>query len=137
VYRLLLSTLIYAFVYSGLSYMLWLDKRRVALALVSGSVLTLGVVIILGLMISLNFESFFYQFHLLSFTNDLWLLDPATDYLIMLFPQGFWYDAAIFITLGTTAMALILGGSGWWRLRQEKRAEQATEKAKAKKQPAS
>jgi integral membrane protein (TIGR01906 family) len=119
-FRLLLGTLIYAFLYAGLNYMLWQDKRRVAWGLIGGSVLTLALIIVLGLMIWVDFDWFFYQFHLISFANDLWLLNPATDYLIMLFPEGFWFDATLFCTLGTAAMALILAGSGWWRLRKEK-----------------
>jgi integral membrane protein (TIGR01906 family) len=119
---LLLGTLIYAFLYAGLNIILWVDKRRVARALIGGSVFTLALIVVLGLMIWLNFEWFFYQFHLISFANDLWQLDPATDYLIMLFPEGFWFDAAIAVTLGTTALALIMGFSGWWRLRKDKAA---------------
>jgi len=120
VYRVLLGTLIYAFIYAGLNYILWQDRRRVAWGLIGGSGLTLAIIIMLGLMIRLNFDWFFYQFHLISFANDLWLLDPATDYLIMLFPQGFWYDAALFCALGTAGLALLIGGAGWWRLRKEK-----------------
>jgi integral membrane protein (TIGR01906 family) len=120
VYHILLGAFIYAFIYSGLNFILWLDKRRVAWGLVWGSVLTLALIIFLGLMIWIDFDWFFYQFHLVSFANDFWQLDPATDYLIMLFPEGFWLDAALFCVLGTAALALILGGSGWWRLRKEK-----------------
>ena len=120
VYRLLIGTFIYAVLYTGLNYILWQDRRRVSLGLIGGSVLTLALIIIPGMMMLVDFNWFFYQFHLISFTNDLWLLDPATDYLIMLFPEGFWFDSALLITLGTTALALILGGAGWWRLRKEK-----------------
>jgi integral membrane protein (TIGR01906 family) len=121
VYRLLVGTLIYALLYAGLNYLLWQDRRRVARGLIGGSSLTLALLIVLGLMIWVNFDWFFYEFHLISFANDLWLLNPATDYLIMLFPQGFWFDAALICTLLTAAMALILGGTGWWRLRKEKK----------------
>jgi integral membrane protein (TIGR01906 family) len=118
-YQILLGAFIYAFIYAGLNFILWLDKRRVALGLIWGSALTLGIIIILGLMMWVDFDWFFYQFHLLSFANDLWQLNPATDYLIMLFPEGFWVDAALACVLGTALLALIMGGSGWWRLRKE------------------
>jgi integral membrane protein (TIGR01906 family) len=120
VYRLLVGTLVYAMAYVTLCYALWHERRRVAWGLIGGSGLTAALLVVLGLMIRVNFDWFFYQFHLISFANDLWLLDPATDYLIMLFPQGFWYDAARFCALGTAALALIVGIAGWWRLRREK-----------------
>ena len=64
----------------------------------------------LGLGALFNFDQLFLQFHLLSFTNEFWQLDPAKDYLIMLFPGGFWYDAALFCALATVGLAIILGG---------------------------
>jgi integral membrane protein (TIGR01906 family) len=70
--------------------------------------------VVLGIGIMLDFDRLFLEFHLFSFANDLWMLNPATDYLIMLFPQGFWYDAAIFCVLVTVVMAVVLGGVGWW-----------------------
>jgi len=64
----------------------------------------------LGLGTMLGFDQLFLKFHLISFTNKLWQLDPAKDYLIMLFPQGFFYDAALFCALATAGLAIILGG---------------------------
>jgi len=112
-YYVLLGTLIYALVYLGIGLFWWRD-RRLAWGLVGGSGLTLVLMLALGLVILLDFDRFFLQFHLLSFANDLWMLDPSTDYLIMLFPRGFWLDAALFCTLSTLVGALILGGLGWW-----------------------
>ena len=68
------------------------------------------VLLALGAGTLLGFDQLFLQFHLISFTNELWQLDPARDYLIMLFPRNFWYDATIFCTLATVAGALVLGG---------------------------
>ena len=65
----------------------------------------------LGLGTLLGFDQLFLQFHLLSFTNDFWQLDPTRDYLIMLFPGGVWYDATLFCVLTTVGMAVILGGA--------------------------
>lgn len=121
-YYVLLGTLIYALVYLGIGLFWWRD-RRLAWGLVGGGGLTLVLMLALGLVILLDFDRFFLQFHLLSFANDLWMLDPATDYLIMLFPRGFWLDAALFCTLGTLVGALILGGLGWWRLRKGRYSE--------------
>jgi len=86
--------------------------RRLAWGVVGGSGITLALMLALGLGILLNFDQLFWQFHVISFANELWQLDPTKDYLIMLFPQGFWYDAAIFCTLATVGLAVVLGGAG-------------------------
>ena len=111
-YWVLLGTLIYALAYAGLS-LFWRRGRywrRLAWGVVSGGGITLALMLAIGLGILLNFDQLFYQFHLISFTNELWILDPTKDYLIMLFPQGFWYDAATFCAGITTGLAIILGG---------------------------
>jgi integral membrane protein (TIGR01906 family) len=110
-YWILLGTLIYALAYAGVS--LWRkDWRRLAWGLVGGSGLTLVLILALGLGALFNFDQLFLQFHLLSFTNELWLLDPTKDYLIMLFPRGFWYDTTLICALATVVGAVILGGVG-------------------------
>lgn len=114
-YRVLLGTFIYASVY-GVIYLFWRKERRqVARGLAGGSILTLALMLVLGLGALISFDQLFLQFHLISFANDLWLLDPAHDYLIMLFPQGFWYDTTLFCALATVTEAMIIGGvSGWY-----------------------
>jgi integral membrane protein (TIGR01906 family) len=110
-YWILLGSLIYALAYAGVS--LWRkDWRRLAWGLVGGSGLTLVLILALGLGALFNFDQLFLQFHLLSFTNELWLLDPTKDYLIMLFPRGFWYDTTLICALATVVGAVILGGVG-------------------------
>jgi len=120
VYKLLLGTLIYALLYVGVTWARRQDRRRLAKGLVFGGGLTLLLMLALGLLIAFDFDQFFLQFHLLSFANDFWMLNPATDYLIMLFPQGFWFDATLVCALGTAAGAIILGGLGWWRLKKDR-----------------
>ena len=51
------------------------------------------------------------QFHHIFFDNDLWLFDPATDYMIRMLPEGLFYDmvmriGAIFV--GGLAVVLVL-----------------------------
>jgi integral membrane protein (TIGR01906 family) len=53
-----------------------------------------------------GFDSLFEQFHLLSFSNDFWRLNPATDRLIQMFPQEFWFD----VTLGAGVITAMQGG---------------------------
>lgn len=109
-YLVLLVTLIYSLVYAGI-YILWRkDWRRLARGTIAGSSLTLVLMLALGLGTLFGFEQLFLQFHLISFTNELWQLDPTKDYLIMLFPRGFFYTAALLAAGTTSALAVILGG---------------------------
>ena len=111
-YRILLGTLVYVLGYGGLT-LFWQrgrHVRRLAGAAVWGSGLTLTAMLALGLGTLVGFDRLFLQFHLISFANGFWQLDPAKDYLIMLFPQGFWYDVALFCGGITTGLAVILGG---------------------------
>jgi len=113
-YWVLLGTLIYALAYAGVC-LLWRKRRywrRLAWGVVGGGGITLALMLALGLGTLLGFDQLFWQFHLISFANELWMLDPTKDYLIMLFPQGFWYDATIFCALATAGLAIILGGVG-------------------------
>lgn len=117
-YRILLGTLLYALAYMGGS-LFWTKRRywqQLAWGVVGGSGLTLALMLALGLSTLLGFDQLFLQFHLISFSNEFWQLDPARDYLIRLFPQGFWYDATLFCVFGTVGRAIILGGVAGWYL---------------------
>ena len=109
-YRFLLGTLIYMLGYAGFSIIWVKEWRWLVRGVVIGSGITLVLMLALGLGILLDFDQLFWQFHIISFANELWQLDPATDYLIMLFPRGFWYDAASFCTIAVALGAVVLGG---------------------------
>ena len=85
-----------------------------------GSGLTLGLIVLVGLIALVGFDSLFLLFHRVSFANDFWMLDPRRDYLAMLFPQGFWFDATLFVGLATVGQAVALAGvaGGWLALRR-------------------
>lgn len=88
-------------------------SRSLALAGVIGGAISVVVVGALSLGALADFRQLFLQFHLVSFTNDLWLLDPARDHLIQLFPQGFFFDAAVRIGFQTGALGIaVLAASG-------------------------
>ena len=58
--------------------------------------IAIAVVIIIAII---DFTWIFTQFHLLSFANDLWQLDPFRHYLLLLFPERFFLEATIFIAI--------------------------------------
>ena len=53
----------------------------------------------IGLLCWLDFNSFWTQFHLLFFRNDLWLLNPKTDLLIRMVPEAFFLDLVSVIAI--------------------------------------
>ena len=68
------------------------------LILLSG-LLSVFLVILISITFLVFFDYFFVLFHEISFSNDLWMLNPKTDYLIMLFPESFFRDATYAIGL--------------------------------------
>ena len=65
-----------------------------------------------GLASIASFEQLFLLFHQLSFANDLWILNPYTDYLLILFPGGFWFDATMRVALTSVLGAVLLLSAG-------------------------
>lgn len=116
VYYLLGGALAYFIIYS-LVMLLWQRGsawRVLTSGVLKGSVLTLGLVGALALGAVVAFGPLFWWFHEIAFVffeGDYWILDPGRHYLIMLFPGGFWYDAAMFCSLATVGLAVILGGA--------------------------
>ncbi len=85
---------------------------QLGLQAMAGGGLTVGLLVVVAALLLLDFGELFVRFHQLSFSNDLWMLDPSKDYLIMLFPEGFWFDATIRIALLTGIEALAAGALG-------------------------
>ena len=73
-------------------------------ALALGGIATAAVVGLAGAASLVDFNRLFMFFHFMSFSNDLWLLDPRTDRLIQLFPTGFFYDAGLQIGVRSAAI---------------------------------
>ena len=57
--------------------------------------------------ILIGFRWIFYLFHIISFDNDLWILDPRKDYLIKIFKEIFFMDATIIIGIFTLSSSII------------------------------
>ena len=88
-----------------------------------GGGLTLGIVLLAGLGSLVGFDRLFLAFHLVSFANDLWQLDPTRDYLLAMFPEAFFFDATMLIALSASVQALVLVAIAaflprWWQPRE-------------------
>lgn len=105
-----------SFAYVALYILLLLRKkpfnnqlRKLARQGIMVSIAGIAPVIMLIILMKIDFYKYFTVFHEIFFTNDLWLLDPATDRLINIFPQDFFTDMAFSISyLYITEMAAIL-----------------------------
>ena len=89
--------------------------RLLARWLSLGAGLTLTIFAALGLLALADFDFFWTQFHLLSFSSSLWMLDPRTDYLIRLYPVPFWFEAVqdvIGRSIGGAVAILVLAQGG-------------------------
>lgn len=61
-----------------------------------------GFIVLLGIfagLIAKDFHKYFFLFHEIFFDNDLWLLDPKTDLMIRMLPEGFFFDMVVRISV--------------------------------------
>lgn len=71
-----------------------LTKRVSGVTILVSSIAT-AVGVGLGAALAMNqFQAAFVRFHELLFSNELWLLDPRTDFLIQIMPQAFFVETA-------------------------------------------
>ena len=109
VFKTLQTAAILAFLATGASVFAALGMRKLLRGIQAGAVVTVFVMGLLVVWALIDFNSLFYLFHIVSFSNDLWLLDPSKDYLIMMFTESFFYDAAIMVIATVIAEAVVLG----------------------------
>lgn len=73
---------------------------------VGGFIAAVGI---LAALIATDFNKYFTIFHEIFFDNDLWILDPRTDLLIRMLPEGFFFDMVIRIgVIFIIALAILL-----------------------------
>jgi len=92
------------------------QKATLRAGLLGGAGLT--ALLLLGLVayLSINFDTFFVQFHHIFFTGDSWLF-LYSDTLIRLFPVRFWQDTFLFLCGGTILESILLGLWAWYGLK--------------------
>ena len=74
-------------------------KRTFPRAVCVGSGLFFALSAVTATIISTDFYKYFVLFHQMFFKNDLWMLDPSTDMLINIVPEGFFRDTVFLIGL--------------------------------------
>jgi integral membrane protein (TIGR01906 family) len=91
------------------------DRRLIFDGVMVSGFLGILVAGMLLLMINVDFTKYFTAFHELFFNNDLWLLDPKTDLLIVILQEQFFIDIAvriftvyIAVAVGAAAIAAVL-----------------------------
>ncbi|NWF68780.1 MAG: TIGR01906 family membrane protein [Chloroflexi bacterium] len=96
---------------------LWRAARaQLVRALRAGSLLTLGMIAAIVFLAVTSWNFFFTQFHELFFAEGTWIF-LYSDTLIRLFPEQFWFDAALTIGGLTVLAALLLLLLTWrWRV---------------------
>ncbi len=89
------------------AYVLWRDNRNILYsALLTGSRLTIGIIAAIVIISITSWDVFFTTFHGLFFAGGTWQF-AYSDTLIRLFPEQFWFDAALIIGGATLLVAII------------------------------
>lgn len=93
----------------GISYLVLFNRERLRKTIIISSIFPLLLILILTVLLKLDFHKYFTYFHLIFFTNDLWLLNPKTDILIQMYPLDFFYSIAFrILKLFVSQMVILL-----------------------------
>jgi len=93
-------------------YLYHINRSVLRRALFSGAIFTLGIIATIIVIAIINWDFFFTGFHNLFFTNGTWRFEYS-DTLIRLFPEQFWFDAALTIGTLTVLGAVIILATTW------------------------
>jgi integral membrane protein (TIGR01906 family) len=81
-------------------------RKTLARRVIWGCSLSILIITIIGIASYFNFDQLFLQFHYLVFSNQYW---SAPGYMLLLFPGGFWFDAALICGAFMSFFAIVLG----------------------------
>lgn len=88
-------------------YVLWRSSRQLLFsALLTASRLTIGLIAAIVIISVTSWDTFFTTFHGIFFAGGTWQF-AYSDTLIRLFPEQFWFDAAIIIGGATLLVSLV------------------------------
>ncbi len=93
-----------------LIFAVMLDRGVVALGrdMLISTGLMVALIALVAILSLIDFDTLWTRFHQIAFRNDLWLLDPSRDYLIMLFPEPFWFTATIRMATSVAVQTIVV-----------------------------
>jgi integral membrane protein (TIGR01906 family) len=103
-------------------------RRVLRQSLIYGGYATAGIMAALMIIIVLKWDFFFDSFHQFFFESGTWRFEYS-DTLIRLFPERFWFDAAITVGVLTLTGELLLAALAWAWERKAKAAAAPQETA--------
>jgi integral membrane protein (TIGR01906 family) len=91
-------------------------RDRTPRYLLAGSLVAPALAICALVVVPLQFQLFFVEFHHVFFEGETWLF-PRTDTLIQLFPEQFWFNAlqSWLLLIVAASIALATGSYTWMR----------------------
>lgn len=93
-----------------------LGQRKILLSYLKGNGIFFAALAAIGLFAAIDFDTFWTLFHKVLFTNDLWLLNPNTDILIMMVPEEFFFDLVMRIAgAAVGSIGILLLGAWLWK----------------------
>lgn len=96
-------------------------RKEIPLALKFGGLITTGFIVTIGLVALIGWDTWFDIFHKLFFTAGSWTFNYS-DTLIRLFPQKFWMDAVLSVSVLSAGGGILFGlvGLQWRRMLKDR-----------------
>lgn len=84
------------------------------------SLLCFGILLtIIGIWVMSNFTDFWIKFHQLFFYNDLWMLDPRTDFMIQICPESMFFQLVSQIVIVVAGLIVPLAFLSLWFIKKK------------------
>jgi integral membrane protein (TIGR01906 family) len=87
--------------------------KKIVYRILIGVGVVVDAIALLFAAMAFSFSTVFYRFHELFFRSSTWLLDPATDNLIRMFPEPFFFDTFLRIVMLSVVFATVLLVAGF------------------------
>jgi len=100
----------------SVALLIW-KRKDIFRALFYGGIFGLIILLLLFLFAFFSFDSLFYNFHIISFDNELWKLNPQVDNLKAMMPDELFYDALMSVFLMSSIISAVFMGIGFFGYR--------------------